>query len=181
MKNTEKDLRLYFELLGLSLEDWGKGDTKTVRHLVRELNKRECRINGVFREVHTVVLDVVHDDEKLREVCQVFTDGRIRERTFRWGSVGEKLKLQMGERPIRGLWRALKEELGLRRDPQIVITSVGADILLAPSVSYPGLFTKNVQVRFKVSIPKHLYRPDGYFENQRDKTTYFEWVPRSKE
>jgi hypothetical protein len=179
MNDTEKDLRLYFEMLGLSLEDWGKGEAKTIEHLAEELHRGECRINGVFREIHTVVAEVICGDEKLREVCQAFKDGRIRERRLAWGSVGEKLAND--EKPVFGLWRAFKEELGIPFDPGVRTSSISQVTLVKMSTSYPGLITRNIQERFIVKLPKHLYRQNGYFENQPDKTTYFEWVPRTKE
>ncbi len=179
MSYTKEDLKLYFELLDLPVEDWGTGEAKTLEHLLKELEKGECRINGVLRETHSVILDVYCGKEKLHEDRQVFVDGRVRKRILPWGSVGEKL--MVGEMPIRGLWRGLWEELKVGYDYNIRIKFVGEMHLLKRSASYPGFVTKTLQYRYIVKLPKHLYRPEGYVEVQEDKTTYFVWIPARSE
>lgn len=179
MNNTLEDLKLHFELLGLSLEDWGKGSAKTFDHLAREVSKGECRINGVFRETSTIILDVLCGKQRLREARQVFRDGRVRVRSFQFGSVGDKLL--PNEFPIVGLWRALREELHMDYDYHVRLKYKATAVLIEKSSSYPGLVTKNRQTRYVVKLPKHLYKPEGYIEEQDDKTTYFDWVPIAAE
>lgn len=175
MQNTLEDLRLYFKPLGLSMKGWGKGSAKTLEHLAEEVLKGECRINGVFRETQTIALDVFHGKERLRELRQEFRDGRVRVRSLPFGSVGEKLKPK--EFPIVGLWRALPEELHMEYDYKIRLKYRATVPMLKYSSSYPGLISKNLQTRFTVKLPPHLYKPEGYIEEQDDKITYFDWVP----
>ena len=174
MKNTKEDLKLYFKLLDFHAENWGVGTAKTLDHLVLEIDKGETRLNGVFRAIRTVAIDVICDKQKLREVCQVFSDGRIRKREFEFGSVCEKLN--GGETPLQGLWRGLEEELGIKYNSQIRFKYIEEKTMIFVSNSYPGLVTRNTQSRFRVKLPREFYRVDGYFERQSDKTTYFEWV-----
>lgn len=175
MNYTQRTLREYLSDLGVPVELWGEGETKTLRHLVQELKAGECLLNGIVRRTHTVVLDVRYKDLRLREAFQVFVpDLRVRVRSLPYGAVSEKLKI--GECADRGLWRALKEELKIKAKCGIKVDSLPSQELQNPSSSYPGLVTFNLMTRFRVVLPEERYKPDGYVEWQPDKSTYFDWI-----
>lgn len=173
MSLREQHLREYLESLDVPLGLWGTGKAKTIQHLGKELRKRECTINGIVREIHTVIVDLCYEGFHLIEICQVFEDGRIRKRNCLPGE-----KLRIGERPVLGFRRCLREELGMYIGRGYRgVHQTNADIKLEISDSYPGLLTRNVRVWFRYEIPKELYNPDGYVEWQKDKSTYFDWIP----
>lgn len=172
---TREELEMYLAPLDVPVGQWGTGVAKTIDHLVAELQKGECELVGVVRTTHTIVARIFYGDLELREAAQVFSDGRIRKRVHQWGSVGEKLKPH--EKPLDGLTRALQEELGIVYNPKIIVKDGGGELLVKPSRSYPGLFTRNIQSRFLVTLADEYYHEDGYFERQPDKTTYFDWIP----
>ncbi len=172
MNFTEETLEEYLLLAGVPVELWGKDGTKTISHLVEELRVGDCLLNGPVRTIESVAVDVFYKGLRLRELKQVFKDGRVRHRTLPWGSVGEKLR--PGETPNSGLWRALSEELKV--DGFSPCRYKGEVYLVSPSGSYPGLLSKNTQTRYVVYLRKQDFKPEGYIERQSDKTTYFDWV-----
>lgn len=173
MSLREQYLREYLGSLGVPLEQWGTGSAKTVGHLVKELRHRECRLNGVVREAHTVIVDLRYGDCQLREVCQVFHDGRIRDGR---GLPGEKLHI--GERPLLGFRRCLRQELGILIGRGYAgVHELGGDVKIGMSSSYPGILTRNVHVYFTYEMPKKFFKKHGYVEWQPDKSTYFDWFP----
>lgn len=169
-------LEEYLGIIGVPLARWGKGGFKTLEHLTSEINKGECRINGIVRTTQTAVCHVFCRDLELHEVCQVFSDGSIRYRHLPWGSVGEKM--QIGENALNAMMRGFKEELGVVLSDFYFRYKGGRVLPMKPSKSYPGLVTLNQQSRFVVMMPKDLFR-EQYVERQTDKSTYFEWRPRT--
>lgn len=172
MNFTEETLKEYLLLSGVPVELWGKDGAKTISHLVEELRVGECNLNGPVRTVQSVAVDVLCNGMRLREREQIFKDGRVRQRTLPWGSVGEKLR--PGETPNAGLWRALCEELDIH--DLSPYRYKGEAHLVSISSSYPGLLSKNTQTRYVLYLRKPYFKPEGYVERQRDKTTYFDWV-----
>jgi hypothetical protein len=159
-------------------DTWGTGQTKTVLHLLHEVNTGESRLEEqnlqLYRIVSIAVLNVfcLLDAKRyqLFETRQVYTDGRVAIRNLK-DSLYEKLLPD--EDPLAGAYRALNEELGI--DTKLAIVDKGVTLGVREAISYPGLITKDTQYSFEVIIPLKEYKPNGYIETQKDKTNFFEW------
>lgn len=177
---TRDELESFLRERGVPIDTWGHGTAKTIDHLLRELNAGESTLTeagGVLtRSAAGCLVNVYYFDGikawLLREDRQVFTDGREKTRADLAGSVGEKLK--PGEDPHRGVERALYEELGIL-DALPLIERPGSTKGPKPSVSFPGLMVVYTNHCFDVVLPTRHFRPEGYVEQQDDKTTYFVW------
>lgn len=163
------------------LEAWGKGDAKTLTHLIAEIESAEAwleesPVHGLMRvssgTTLSVYFPVVGGRLVLKETKQVFADGRIKVRPLDF-SIGEKRRPD--ETPESAAYRALREELGI--DEAIPLQEKTERIKgPVPSVSFPGLTTFYTMHHFIVILPKRYFRPEGYIEHQQDKTNYYEWV-----
>ncbi len=158
---------------------WGSGSSKTFEHLRREILLGEAVLvedgNVLVRELRLVRIAVFHNtnEGKTLQLCeekQVFKNGRVRTRGFK--HIGEKMK--SCEQASFAARRALSEELGIVDDVVLTDHSV-SKLPQEDSKSYPGLPTRIVAESFVTFIPEHLYKPEGYKEEQEDKTTYFVW------
>lgn len=164
------------------VNSWGKGGTKNLADLLREIEKGETTLSvrdgELIRETSVLFITVRCSPPgspplRLKEDRQVFRDGRVREREHPYGaSLGEKLRA--GEKPdAEAVERALEEELG--------VTSFGIlrwdepRIREQDSPSYPGLRARFTEYHCEVEL-RRAYRPEGYVEAQLAKTTYFVWV-----
>lgn len=173
------ELEQYLRLHGIPLEEWGKGESKTIDHLHTELQSGESRLSedsrgNLMRTEVGVGINVLHKDGgqllELYEIKQVFTGNRERQRNLNT-SVGEKIK--PGESPDEAAERTLREELGI-----IGVALLNCrleDRYLVASKSFPGLVTKrNVNV-YDAYVAGKNFSADGYIERQVDKITYFGW------
>jgi hypothetical protein len=70
--------------------------------------------------------------------------------------------------------RGIHEELGLLGDINLEQTDTCYE--LEDSDSYPGLRTDSILHMFESILTKEQFNPEGYIEEQSDKTTYFTWV-----
>jgi len=165
---------------GISVEKWGKGEAKTVGHLFRELEEGDCVLveipeGELRREVVFVSGDVYYQSPEalyyLREEKQVFKDGRERRRAWMKTSVGEKVKPEESAEETRR--RVFEEELGIKGSVSIEESQIKQRS--GVSFSYPGLWTEYEVYPFKAFLTKEQYRPEGYIEEQEDKTTYWVW------
>src|SRR5688572_28804027 len=103
---------------------WGSGNSKTLDHLLKEINIGEAKLieteNGLLRTVNVIVMDVYFNDGesklKLFEDRQVYKNGRIAKRQPP-NSLLEKIKPD--EEPFIGARRTLAEELGITSDLEI--------------------------------------------------------------
>ncbi len=165
---------------GIPFWQWGTGKSKTVEHLLFEINSGETVLyeeeNGnVVRSASGAALNIYHQDGKrilkLEEEKQVFRDGRERRRNLET-SIGEKMK--NGETPEGAAYRALKEELGISEK---LALEAGPAIVKGPvtSESFPGLKTIYIIFIYDCFLPDHFYKSEGYREEQKDKTSYFVW------
>lgn len=162
---------------------WGKGEAKTVEHLIKEVEDGECTLiedaeGRLLRKLETIVLWVWYTNQQtkerhlLKEAKQVFIDGRERIRNFPdSNSLAEKVK--PGEDIDKGVIRALREELGVQED--IRMTNKGDKTYEKISMSYPGLSSQYIVHQYTVDISSKDFQPEGYKEEQPDKTTYFAW------
>lgn len=74
--------------------------------------------------------------------------------------------------------RGIKEELGFDIT-ESQISDNGNNRKVMDSMSYPGLNSIIDLFKFTVKLNDKQYNPDGYIENQEDKSTYFKWVKNS--
>jgi hypothetical protein len=178
-RKTEK-LRRQLEQGGVDLSKWGVGEARTLKDLQRSMNKNESVLvkgakGRLLRKVMIVDAAIYHvnDDGKkyyLVEKKQVLSDGRERQRDHGY-SVAEKAFV--GEDPLTAIIRGIREELGIRGPINPVqIWKVERKVF---SKSYPGLLTHYVGYGFEVFLNKKQFNPNGYVEEQDDKSTYFVW------
>lgn len=176
---TINELAEFLESRKIPYGEWGTGESKTLEHLLTEINSGEARLQDtendrILRIVTGVVINVFfqqgQDILKLIEDKQIFVDGRERRRNLST-SIGEKMKT--GESPDAAANRALREELGI---VGVAISNTGVENREPiPSTTYPGLWTKNTFYVYEAQLPPHHFRPEGYVEIQDDKTSYFIW------
>lgn len=182
---TREEVTSLLRTHNVPTETWGTGKAKTFEHLLQELDSGEAslvEIDGVLtRRAEGSIVSVFYGESPhvwfLREHQQVFSDGRIRTRDLDT-SVGEKLS--PNENPLSGAWRALVEELGFSYEDTVRLVFVPEKKRVkgpVPSDSYPGLQTLYIMYPFTVHLPTRLFKPEGYTEVQKDKTTYFIWRP----
>jgi len=159
---------------------WGTGKSKTIEHLLNEINEEECVLretsNGLIRLIEFVGIKIFYTDENnqkwfLKEEKQEFNDGRVRRRDIP-SSVSEKMK--SGEDPLISAIRGISEELNVKVEAHQLkkFRDLHYD---GGSVSYPGLDTKYTGYRFTCYFTKDQFDPNGYIEVQRDKKTFFVW------
>jgi len=163
------------------LDEWGKGDAKTLQHLQKEIESGESILEftdaGVVKITLGSCINIFHrvGDIRLKlvEDRQVFKDGREKKRNLST-SIGEKRSPD--ENPLDCAYRALEEELGISE--RLPLTDCGPNNSgLVPSVSFPGISTRHFLDIYELELPDHLYKPEGYIEEQEDKTNYFVWMP----
>jgi len=172
------ELWVFLKAHNVPLQRWGKGEAKTLDHLLAEITAGEATLTEkqgrLVRLVEGATLNVYYSDGHtswaLVEETQVFNDGRSRTRDV--VGIGEKMRL--GEDPKDCAYRALSEELGITEKLQLVPKSLSTKGPV-PSQSFPGLESVYVTHIFDVFLPEHLYRPEGYKEKQSDKISYFVW------
>lgn len=165
---------------GVPVEEFGTGVAKTVHHLLAEVQDGESIIkvmpNGeILRELSVVWVDVsyVHpsgDTYRLREDRQEFKDGRVKRRILQ-SSLGEKLKPE--ENPEVAVFRALEEELGVT-DVEGVEYVDSEEKTLIPD-TYPGVTSSYKFYKYATTIGDAAFKPEGYIEEQSDKTNYYVW------
>ncbi len=179
-KISPDELKTLLTSHGIQVNDWGHGESKTVAHLLQELHKGESTLQEtedgrLLRVVRGVGINVFYRDGnkllRLREIRQVFSDGRERRRSLST-SVGEKMAAD--ELPNEAGARALSEELGISSLGLSANYSV-VDREVIPSTSFPGLWTKNTVYVFDRLITPEEYKSEGYVETQTDKTNYYAW------
>ena len=172
------DLKNILQSHGVPVEKWGIKMAKTINHLQKEIDNKECYVEyldgELVRFVEFVGVDVTYKGKILKEERQEFTDGRVRKRDMS-SSVSEKMI--KGEDPVISAIRGMKEEIGV---------SVSRDQLKnykrlnyydsSVSKSYPGLKSKYKGHKFECELNDDQYNTEGYVEIQEDKRTYFIWV-----
>lgn len=178
-----ESLKSRLQSFGIDLSLWGKGKAKTVDHLLEEVTSGEAvleeRDGKLIRKTMVCKAEVFHTDAQgvrwhLKEEKQVFKDGRERVRTLN-SSVSEKIKAN--EDPSESIKRGIAEELDLTGD--FSVRSDGTAEEQDESPSYPGLKTVYVLYNFTVELRDDQFKPAGYQEEQKDKTTYFVWEKAS--
>jgi hypothetical protein len=177
--SSEDDLVNFLIANDIPVDQWGKGSAKTVRHLYNEILEKESVLSYIdgklIRSIEFVSAQIFYDSPggvlKLVEEKQIFKDGRVRSRYLE-SSVSEKMKADEGPRNsiIRGIEEELKISIAMDQ-----IEANGNIDETEESNSYPGLLTRYNGYKYKIELRSHQYRPEGYIEHQRDKSTYFKW------
>jgi len=177
--SSENDLVNFLIANDIPVEQWGKGAAKTVKHLYNEILEKESVLSYIdgklIRSIEFVSAQIFYDSPggvlKLVEEKQIFKDGRVRSRYLE-SSVSEKMKADEGPRNsiIRGIEEELKISIAMDQ-----IEANGNIDETEESNSYPGLLTRYNGYKYKIELRSHQYRPEGYIEHQRDKSTYFKW------
>lgn len=181
-KTIEK-LESYLHSFGIPTDTWGIGYAKNISDLLAELAAGESTLteqNGeLLRSTQGLAINVycIVDGKvmRLKEDRQVFKDGRLRERSgdVMDTSLGEKLS--EGEDHIAAVGRALQEELGIEEPANPTPIRGETKVKERDSRSFPGLKSKHELHYYDVLLTTKSYRPDGYEENQPEKSTYFVW------
>lgn len=178
-----EELVQILERANVPLDSFGKGPAKTVDHLLKEIREGETVLRTwpsgeILRELKVLWVDVVCEHANgdvyfLREDRQEFKDGRkdnIKRRTLE-ASLGEKLKPD--EKPDEAVVRALQEEIGVS-DVDGVFQTGQSEKSLTPD-TYPGVPSSYVFCKYAVMINESAFVPEGYIEDQPDKTNYYVW------
>ncbi len=171
------------EVDNINLGLWGIGKAKTVTHLVDEVQEGEAIleiVNGyIVRRIQSISITVYSPTQPtllLREVKQVFQDGRVRQRNLPDNcSVAEKVKALHNETPEEAAIRGMLNELKIQVDLEQLIynrkyTKEGT------SNSYPGIITEKEIHIFECKFTQDQFKPTGYIEEQEDKTNHFKWI-----
>lgn len=179
---SEESLNEYLQKRGISTSTWGKGATKTVAQLFKELQNGECSFiepenNKCCIRMHVVNVDVFYKDESgnkfyLIEERQVFKNNSERKRTWLPTSLAEKMKPK--ETPEEATKRCLQEELGIIGTLDMKYEKAQEEFVPS-SATYPGVSVKRTAHVFTLYLTKNQFKPEGYIETQPDKTTYFTW------
>jgi hypothetical protein len=168
---------------GVDTSTWGSGKAKTVEHLMSEIMSGESQLveteGGELLRVLEIADGIITFTDgsgvvyKLTEDRQEFKDGRVRKRDH-LKDISLAEKVAPGEDPKDALVRGIDEELGITGEIQIN----GEPTLEEKQVespSFPGLNTQYKVHKFNLTIGADSFNPDGYQEEQTDKTTYFVW------
>jgi hypothetical protein len=180
------NLQKQLESANIDTSKWGTGQAKTLTHLQKEIESGETILvtgetGELLRQVVVGGADVYYESPdgkkyRLKEDRQVFKDGRERRRDL-GQAVSEKMKPD--ENPTDAMIRGIREELGI--SGEIKLTETGTDEQTLTSPSYPGLLSKYVRHKFQATLDDEQFNPEGYVENQSDKSTYFVWEEVDKE
>lgn len=175
------ELKKRLKKFNIPLNKWGKGDNKTIGHLLSELKEGETHLEekdgNLIRNVNFVGAKIIYIDEnndkwKLVEEKQVFKDGRKRIRGKMPYGMAEKFK--MGEDPKNVIIRGMKEELDIDLSKEQFVFYNKINFRL--DSDYPGIESYHKGYEFLVVLNKDQYKEEGYKEFQEDKTVYFKWV-----
>lgn len=160
--------------------EYGKGNAKTINHLLAEVNEGEAVVTidshgAVYRELNVLCVDVLCELSNgnvyhLREDRQEFKDGRTKKRQID-SSIGEKLK--PSESAEDAVQRALSEELGVN-EYQSLYSAGYSERTFIPD-AFPGIESTYKMHRYVSFIPETGFIPEGYVEYQADKTNYYVW------
>jgi hypothetical protein len=140
---------MFRKVNNINLGLWGIGEAKTVAHLVDEVQEGEAFleiVNGyIVRKIQPISIAIYSPAQLtllLREVKQVFNDGRVRARKLPDAcSVSEKAKFLHNETPKEAAIRGLKEKLKIQVDPDQLFF-YRKYTKKEPSNRYPGIITE---------------------------------------
>ena len=180
IKQPDVSVLKQLENAKIDVSQWGIGGAKTIKHLLKEIENGETilvtdEVGELLRKVvmgGVIVYYTSSDGKKyrLKEEKQIFKDGRERRRSLEQ-SVLEKMK--PNEDPEEAMIRGMREELGIKGE--IALTKIDMNEKSEMSTSYPGLLTQFTRHIFEATLNDEQFRPEGYIEEQPDKSTHFVW------
>jgi hypothetical protein len=170
------DLKTKLDEYGIDTTRFGRGNAKTLEHLLAEVESGESELAERCGKIvrHLAVLNIsiftdVGGRRCLVEDRQEFADGRVRRRKLS-SSVSEKL--HKGESPLDSIGRALEEELRIRNFS--ILSPLTESSETSESPSFPGLLSEYLIYKIDVLIDQNDYK-ETYRETQVDKSTFFVW------
>lgn len=83
--------------------------------------------------------------------------------------------MEKGEDPLSASIRAMKEETDLVLPFASGPNLTGNKEIGRESSSFPGLISRYSVSCFEVYLTSEQFNPEGYVEEQEDKTTFFVW------
>jgi hypothetical protein len=180
MNKLEIETKLHAH--GARFNSWGKGNSKTLDHLLSEIEKGESQLiekeGRLVRKEEGIGMNIFyHANGRILQLFTeevIFSDGTRESREIPF-SLGEKK--QSEETPRQTAKRALLEELGIDY-PIVLIEKMEFNKIhhgLVPSTTYPGLFTERIIHVTQMEMPQEYFKSEGYAEAQLDKTTIFKW------
>ena len=174
---TREELEKFLTEHHVPYTTWGTGTTNSLEKMLSEITSGECQLSivdgHVLRTLQGVGIRVYYHDTEvmwyLKEEYQLYHNGERCCRNMR-SSIAEKRRL--GEDPLIAVRRALAEELQITEEVPVTFLE---EERLGPELSrsYPGLYSVSSSHNYRVDLPKHLFKPEGYQEIQPKKTTYF--------
>lgn len=182
---NKKALMTVLKTHGIDTSLWGKeGPTKTVSRLYGEIRDGEAGL-AVFKGRLTryvwrsqAMIFYMDEDENilfLAEGPQTFATGFVREHD-RLISMSEKVRRLKRESYKAGLVRGIREELGIKRVNPNSLSLIREDrTRKVSSTSYPGLPVRSRAHIFLHKMSAKHFKPDGYTEVAREKTTTCSW------
>lgn len=174
--NSPSELETFLKDKGVALDKW----QKTSNDLCNEIKNQDCSLGfedgNLIRRVDVVRVKCFYHDEKndtyqLVEDKQVFKNGLERVRKD-FDFIAEKK--QPMETPEAAARRGIAEELGIR-DENIELVPENNFTKKLSSPSYAGINSVYNTYVYKIVVPKEHFKPEGYIENQEDKSSYFSW------
>jgi len=180
--DSAEHLRSVLTVYGVKTEVWDTPPYKNVNDLYHEIEAGESRIvhlgSQLGRLVSIANVDILAAigtrRYQLVEDRQDFLRGgeiKSRRRELRW--VSEKIKGD--ESPEAAARRGIKEELDVDYTGVLEPDGEPSAEWKQSSFSYPGLMSIYQKYRFKAHFGLDVWKPEGYFERQPDKITYFVW------
>lgn len=179
--DSASHLRDVLESYGVNTRTWDTPPYKDVNRLYEEVEAGESRIVHLGSKLGRLV-SVVNVDVRAkigRRSYQLFEDrqdffrgGETRSRSRGLNCVSEKIK--GGETPEEAARRGLLEELSVDYKGTLEQGDVEVEHKES-SYSYPGLMSIYEAHHFTARFGFDEWNPEGYKEEQLDKTTYFVW------
>lgn len=173
-------LKQQLQNAGIDVSQWGIGKAKTLQHFLKEIEDGETilikNIDGkLLRKVIVGNANIYYTSPEgkkfiLKEEKQIFKDGRERIRNLD-ESIAEKIKAT--ENPEDAMVRGIQEELGIESEINLKKDNTKEELLMSPS--YPGLQSQYIFHKFETILNDQQFKPEGYIEEQLDKSTYFIW------
>ncbi len=130
--------------------------------------------------INVAVVTVIHTHQGVPLVLREYRNGHEREFP---GSLGEKIKTELGETPLDAVRRGLKEELGATepkfRDVSLYTIKHELDMISESDNSdfYPGLLDVYHRYTHLCTIDKALFH-NIYKAHDNGRHICFKWIPR---